>query len=248
MAAASISTTFLPLYKPIKSFVSTSQTPKCFPKTKHGANTGIVWAVSKEQDVIPVQSNNFTDHQVGILVSEIEKEVEGGKGVQFIGGFGGSEGILSFEGGFSSASTSGDGNQVVEGENIDKLIDRTSNTTIVLAAGTFGITKLLTIDYDYWHGWTIFEILRCAPQHNWSVYEEALKENPLLAKMMISEVVYSIGDWIAQCCKGKPLLEFDRTRMFRSSLFGFTLHRSLSHYYNYFCDNVMLLLYSFQVK
>nr|KAJ0228467.1 hypothetical protein LSAT_V11C100043590 [Lactuca sativa] len=179
MAAASISTTFLPLYKPIKSFVSTSQTPKCFPKTKHGANTGIVWAVSKEQDVIPVQSNNFTDHQVGILVSEIEKEVEGGKGVQFIGGFGGSEGILSFEGGFSSASTSGDGNQVVEGENIDKLIDRTSNTTIVLAAGTFGITKLLTIDYDYWH-------------------VKALKENPLLAKMMISEVVYSIGDWIAQ--------------------------------------------------
>ncbi|KAI3720608.1 hypothetical protein L2E82_31597 [Cichorium intybus] len=146
-------------------------------------------------------NNDFTDHQVGILVSEIEREVEGGKDVQLIGGFGGSEGRLSFEGGFSSASSSGDGNQVVEGENRDKLMDITINATIVLAAGTFGITKLLTIDYDYydyWHGWTIFEILRYTPQHNWSAYEEALKENPFLAKMMISGVVYSIGDWIAQ--------------------------------------------------
>lgn len=239
MAAASISTTFLPLHKPIKdfkSFVPASQKPKFLTKTKHGAGAVIVKAVSKEQDVIPLQSNDFTDHQVGILVSEIEREVEGGKDVQLIGGFGGSEGRLSFEGGFSSASSSGDGNQVVEGENLDKLMDRTINATIVLAAGTFGITKLLTIDYDYWHGWTIFEILRYAPQHNWSAYEEALKENPLLAKMMISGVVYSIGDWIAQCCEGKPLLEFDRTRMFRSGLVGFTLHGSLSHYYYYFCE------------
>ena len=47
-------------------------------------------------------------------------------------------------------------------------------------------------------GWTLFEILRYAPQHNWSAYEEALKTNPVLAKMMISGVVYSLGDWIAQ--------------------------------------------------
>jgi hypothetical protein len=47
-------------------------------------------------------------------------------------------------------------------------------------------------------GWTIFEILRYMPEHNWSAYEEALKANPVLAKMMISGVVYSLGDWIAQ--------------------------------------------------
>uniref|UniRef100_A0A453B6P3 Uncharacterized protein n=1 Tax=Aegilops tauschii subsp. strangulata TaxID=200361 RepID=A0A453B6P3_AEGTS len=35
-------------------------------------------------------------------------------------------------------------------------------------------------------------------EHNWSAYEEALKANPVLAKMMISGVVYSLGDWIAQ--------------------------------------------------
>ncbi|KAJ9568122.1 hypothetical protein OSB04_004088 [Centaurea solstitialis] len=237
-AAASISTAFLPLHKPtkdFKSFIPTSQTPKFFTKIKPAALA--VKSAAKEQDVI-LQGIDFTD-------GEIEREVEGGKEVQLISGFGGSEGRLSFEGGFSSAPAGssgsggggggGGGSQVVEG---DKLIDRAINATIVLAAGTFGITKLLTIDYDYWHGWTIFEILRYAPQHNWSAYEEALKENPLLAKMMISGVVYSIGDWIAQCCEGKPLLEFDRTRMFRSGLVGFSLHGSLSHYYYYFCEEL----------
>ncbi|XP_071702123.1 uncharacterized protein [Rutidosis leptorrhynchoides] len=244
MAASSISTTFVPLKKPItyfKSLIPISQTPKLLIRTKSGAGAGAVKAVSKDQDLIPIRSNDCMDHQVGNLMTEIE----GDKEVQLIGGFGGNEGRLSFEGGFSSAaavSSSGSGGggdgggPVVEGEDFNKLMDRAINATIVLAAGTFGITKLLTIDCDYWHGWTIYEILRYAPQHNWSAYEEALKQNPLLAKMMISGVVYSIGDWIAQCCEGKPLLEFDRTRMFRSGLVGFTLHGSLSHYYYYFCE------------
>ncbi|KAM0043796.1 hypothetical protein Hdeb2414_s0010g00345541 [Helianthus debilis subsp. tardiflorus] len=194
MAAASINTSFKPLYKPtkdFKSFVPISPTPKLLTKSRNLAGAGAVKAVAKEQDVIPVKSDDVIDHQVGNLISETS---------------------------------------------VEKLMDRGINAAIVLAAGTFGITKMLTIDYDYWHGWTLFEILRYAPQHNWSAYEEALKQNPLLAKMIISGVVYSIGDWIAQCCEGKPLLEFDRTRMFRSGLVGFTLHGSLSHYYYYFCE------------
>ncbi|ONK61358.1 uncharacterized protein A4U43_C08F29050 [Asparagus officinalis] len=47
-------------------------------------------------------------------------------------------------------------------------------------------------------GWILYEILWYAPKHNWSAYEEAFKTNPVLAKMMISGVVYSIGDWIAR--------------------------------------------------
>ncbi|KAK4345023.1 hypothetical protein RND71_035199 [Anisodus tanguticus] len=63
------------------------------------------------------------------------------------------------------------------------------NAAIVLGAGTLAITRLLTIDHEYWH-----------------------------------------------CYEGKPLLEFDRTRMFRSGLVGFSLHGSLSHYYYQFCE------------
>ncbi|KAM3343548.1 protein SYM1 [Capsicum galapagoense] len=114
--------------------------------------------------------------------------------------------------------------------------DRFFNAAIVLGAGTLAITKLLTIDHEFWHGWTLYEILRYAPEHNWIAYEEALKANPVLAKMAISGIVYSVGDWIAQCYEGKPLLEFDRTRMFRSGLVGFSLHGSLSHYYYQFCE------------
>jgi hypothetical protein len=54
------------------------------------------------------------------------------------------------------------------------------------------------VDLIWVQGWTIFEILRYMPEHNWSAYEEALKANPVLAKMMISGIVYSLGDWIAQ--------------------------------------------------
>ncbi|KAI4322904.1 hypothetical protein L6164_022554 [Bauhinia variegata] len=159
-----------------------------------------------------------------------------------VGGFG-SEGRLFFEGaadfqGFSSSSASVGDESGGETNEMNKLIDRTINATIVLAAGIFAITKLLTIDSDYWHGWTLYEILRYAPQHNWSAYEEALETNPVLAKMMISGLVYSMGDWIAHCVEGKPLFEFDRARLFRSGLVGFTLHGSLSHYYYQFCEEL----------
>ncbi|KAL5547985.1 hypothetical protein UlMin_003216 [Ulmus minor] len=169
----------------------------------------------------------------------------GGGGVESelasqVGGFGASEGRFSFEGGAEFqgfGSGSGVGEEIESGE-IERLIDRTINGTIVLAAGTYAITRLLTIDQDYWHGWTLYEILRYAPQHNWSAYEEALKTNPVLVKIMISGVVYSVGDWIAQCFEGKPLFEFDRARMFKSGLVGFTLHGSLSHYYYQFCEEL----------
>ncbi|OMO55132.1 Mpv17/PMP22 [Corchorus capsularis] len=120
----------------------------------------------------------------------------------------------------------------------EKLSSRAINASIVLGFGTLAVSKLLTIDHDYWHGWTLYEVLRYVPEHNWIAYEQALKANPVLAKMAISGIVYSIGDWIAQCYEGKPLFDFDRTRMFRSGLVGFTLHGSLSHYYYQFCEDL----------
>lgn len=40
----------------------------------------------------------------------------------------------------------------------DKLISRAINATIVLGAGTFAVTRLLTIDHDYWH---VSDLLYC---------------------------------------------------------------------------------------
>ncbi|XP_048235258.1 uncharacterized protein LOC8271132 isoform X2 [Ricinus communis] len=210
-------------------------------KQQRGESSWLLNSVVQEElDVIPVQSEDSVDQQEGMVMSQVESEGSDQLATQ-VSGFGSSEGQLSFEG-FSSASSSsgiGDDEERRQRElEMDRLADRTLNAMIVLAAGSFAITKLLTIDQDYWHGWTLFEILRYAPQHNWSAYEEALKTNPVLAKMMISGVVYSIGDWIAQCYEGKPLFEFDRTRMFRSGLVGFMLHGSLSHYYYQLCEEL----------
>ena len=55
---------------------------------------------------------------------------------------------------------------------------------------------------------------------------------------------FNLYPWILQCFEGKPLFEFDRIRMFRSGLVGFTLHGSLSHYYYQFCEvNIMFFFF-----
>jgi hypothetical protein len=130
-------------------------------------------------------------------------------------------------------------------EEENKYLDRAINAALTGAAVSYAITKVITVDHDYWQGWTVFEILKYAPLHNWKAYEEVLKSNPVLAKMMISGVVYSIGDWIGQCMEGKPILEFSRVRLLRSGLVGFCLHGSLSHYYYYVCEVCMSCLVPF---
>ncbi|CAN4102858.1 unnamed protein product [Withania somnifera] len=150
---------FLSLPKPnTKPFLSL-QKPNIFKQQnqKKINNWAVVGSVAKEADVVPVQMNDSVDRENGVVI-ELERELELG-GEMVVGGFG-NEGRLSFEGagGYSSSSSSGG-----EEEGMEKLVDRAINATIVLAAGSFAITKLLTIDHDYWHcyeGKPIFEIDR----------------------------------------------------------------------------------------
>lgn len=59
------------------------------------------------------------------------------------------DGSEDSEGLSSSSSVSSQG----KGDNyeFDRLRSKTINATIVLAGGTLAITRLLTIDHDYWH-------------------------------------------------------------------------------------------------
>lgn len=190
-------------------------------------------SLADDLDVIPVKSNDTVDQQegVGFMSQETEKLP-----TSQVGGFK-PEGGLSLETAGAQMQI-GSGSQVSEADKEEemKFIDRAINAAVVFAAGSFVVTKMLTIDHDYWHGWTLYEIVRYAPVHNWTAYEEALKTNPVLAKMVISGAVYSLGDWIAQCYEGKQLFEFNRIRMLRSGLVGFSLHGSLSHYYYQLCE------------
>ncbi|CAN1243238.1 hypothetical protein LINPERPRIM_LOCUS5610 [Linum perenne] len=129
-------------------------------RNKHKSDCFVVNSlVQDEFAVIPVQSEDFTDLQEGMAVSQVERE--GNKSTTPVSGFGARDGQLSLEG-FSSVSTSavggdGEGNQRENELEMERLIDRTINAMIVLAASSYAITKLLTIDHDYWHaGWKLW--------------------------------------------------------------------------------------------
>ncbi|KAI9072068.1 hypothetical protein K1719_045959 [Acacia pycnantha] len=137
----------------------------------------IVGSVTEDREVVPVKDNRPDDTNTR-LTQKGSDEPQG----------------------LSASSSEGSGGDS------DRLTSRAINAIIVLGFGSYAVTKLLTIDHDYWHGWTFYEILRYAPEHNWIAYEQALQQNPVLSKMAISGIVYSIGDWIAQCYEGKSLL------------------------------------------
>lgn len=84
----------------------------------------------------------------------LEREVDVVELVSQLGGFAASEGQFSLDGFSSSSGASSSGSssmKELQSEEIERLLDRTINAMIVLAAGTYAITKLLTIDCDYWH-------------------------------------------------------------------------------------------------
>ena len=202
-----------PRSKPISKF---SQTTPLFSrnkqKTKKSSLVVIVRSMVEELDVIPVQSTDSTDQQEGVVVSRVESEGPGLE-TELVSGFGAShEGRLSFEGaGFSSSGSVGDGVVKRDNEKIERLIDRTINATIVLAAGTFAITKLLTIDQDYWHVshfaivsqscfcfcvfvkvislWYVFELLLLDELCMWEVDDLMLK---MLLEMVFDLIVHNL--------------------------------------------------------
>lgn len=156
---------FLPLAKPnyklshrSKSLINKSQSPTITTNNKKRTSILVVRSLTNELDVIPVQSQDYTDQQDGGVLNAggLERETEGDdvlSQVAVVAGFANdTQGrLMSFEAaGFSSATSSGTAVEEEE-EDLHKLIDRAINAAIVLAAGSFAITKLLTIDRDYWH-------------------------------------------------------------------------------------------------
>ncbi|RXI04206.1 hypothetical protein DVH24_038480 [Malus domestica] len=89
--------------------ILTSKLPKnpTFPRNKQKGRRVLNSAVKREEcDVIPVQSSDSTDQQEGVVASRVESEAgDQGELVSQVGGFGASEGRLSFEGAGGFGST-----------------------------------------------------------------------------------------------------------------------------------------------
>jgi len=101
----------------------------------------VVSAAGGEADVLPGPG---AEAEAAVPV-RLEEPLGGSQldigGLAFQGDVGG--GFASGGGGAGSgASGGGDGN---------KTLDRGINTAIVLGASTYALTKLLTVDQDYWH-------------------------------------------------------------------------------------------------
>lgn len=123
------------------------------PKPYQGKFNLVAAAVGDGFDVIPVQSEDRVDQPDGAV--SMERECEATEADPIVGAFGSeASGRLSFEVGFSStASTVGGPGPGPDKsrEEMERLVGRTINAAVALAAAPFAITKLLTIDQDYWH-------------------------------------------------------------------------------------------------
>lgn len=102
-----------------------------------------VSAAAEEADVLPGPGVEGEMVAAGLLEEQPEGPLGGSQldigGLAFQGDMGG--GFAS--GGSGGAGAGGDGGK--------KMLDRGINTAIVLGASTYALTKLLTVDHDYWH-------------------------------------------------------------------------------------------------
>lgn len=78
--------------------------------------------------MVPLKENQSKDQESRLLVD-------------------GSEDYDAFSSSLASSSSSEKG----EGDDFKRFTSRAINAAIVLGFGTFAVTKLLTIDHDYWH-------------------------------------------------------------------------------------------------
>jgi protein Mpv17 len=80
----------------------------------------------EDREVVSVEDNHATDQESRLLLN-------------------GSEELEALQSLSSSSEGKGDEDE------LDKLTSRAINALIVLGFGTFAVSKLLTIDHDYWH-------------------------------------------------------------------------------------------------
>ena len=117
-----------------------------------------VSAASEEADVLPGPDAGELEILPAGLLDELP-DIPLGGGQLDLGG-------LAFQGdmggGFGAPGGAGDGG--------NKMLDRGINTAIVLGASTYALTKLLTVDQDYWHVRSFLILsLPCSNFCSWSL-------------------------------------------------------------------------------
>ena len=109
------------------------------------------------------------------------------------------------------------------------------NEALLIAVLSLTTYAVLTVDSDAWRGWYPYEILFRVPLDNWNAYETAVAVDPVPIKAAITGVTYLLGDFLAQGQElknsGREWLDFDRARLFRSTMVGLLFLGPLAHFY-----------------
>jgi protein Mpv17 len=144
MAAAAVATVATPSPASRRLFPSAGPSLLRLPRPTKRLRRALRFAAAgDEADVLPGPGAEGEAVVPGRLEEQPDEQLGGSQldigGLAFQGDVGG-----GFTGGGAGSGASGGGGG-------NKMLDRGINTAIVLGASTYALTKLLTVDQDYWH-------------------------------------------------------------------------------------------------
>lgn len=119
------------------------------------------------------------------------------------------------------------------------MMEKIVNGAFLAACFGYAAYAIFNIDHGMTRGWTQSEIAMRIPLDNWSSYEAALNEKPIMTKTFINVVIYLLGDWLSQTVFAKKhVLEFDLQRTLRNGFIGLCFGPLVHQYYE-FSDSIL---------
>jgi protein Mpv17 len=119
------------------------------------------------------------------------------------------------------------------------MMEKIVNGAFLALCFGFAAYAIFNIDHGMTRGWTQSEIAMRIPLDNWSSYEAALNEKPIMTKTFINVVIYLLGDWLSQTVFAKKhVLEFDLQRTLRNGFIGLCFGPLVHQYYE-FSDSIL---------
>ena len=120
-------------------------------------------------------------------------------------------------------------------DDIDEAkVTKILNACLLLSCFGFALYTIVSVDNGMTRGWTQSEIAMRIPVDNWSSYESALAESPIITKTTINVIIYLLGDWLSQTVFAKKnILDFDAKRTLRNGFIGLCFGPLVHMYYEW---------------
>lgn len=116
----------------------------------------------------------------------------------------------------------------------EALVTKILNACLLLSCFGFALYTIVSVDNGMTRGWTQSEIAMRIPVDNWSSYESALAESPIVTKTTINVIIYLLGDWLSQTVFAKKnILDFDAKRTLRNGFIGLCFGPLVHMYYEW---------------